>query len=93
MDDIIKTIEDFKEINWSKVSNSKADNKTWTFGRGGHGLDNKQWTVGCLIDDKEDFHSIIYPLPEFLNDMVNLINKWGRDEANQEVSNFIRKFV
>ncbi|BCS54768.1 hypothetical protein [Geobacter sp. SVR] len=64
---------------FSELPELKADEsgRTWSFQEGGRGLERGQWSISVFRGEITD----IYPLPESINSIINLVEKWGQDKA------------
>lgn len=66
----------FAELPDLKVEES---GRTWSFSAGGRGLATGQWYISVFRGDMTD----IYPLPGAINSIINMVQQWGHDKAQQ----------
>jgi hypothetical protein len=76
----VKTIiKPFKELDFDAVDFESGD---WSYGRGGFPLEEDQWAISCVI---EDFQEIRYPLPLFINQIINYRYVRGKEDAKAKI--------
>jgi hypothetical protein len=81
INDIIHPVEEFYQINWSKF---KPDDfgKKWSFGRGGYGLRDNQYTISYI---HENLLADIWVLPDILSLMLKVNEENGSYEAKRQI--------
>jgi len=71
--------KDFSELPQLEASEFGA---SWSFGSGGRGLLAGQWSIFVYQGVSK---TVIYPLPEHINAILNTVRQWGKDEARQSI--------
>lgn len=83
MDRKLMLFSDECQKNFSELPPLKADEsgRSWSFSSGGRGLRDGEWAINVFRGDITD----IYPLPEALNTMINMVHRWGKEEAQKAI--------
>jgi len=71
-------IKQIKDLDFKKVDFSKE----WTWGRGGHGLDDYDYHISYI---KQDLSAEIYVLPECISTMLKLSYERGMDRKLKDI--------
>jgi hypothetical protein len=80
MDWVVHKLEEFPQLPWDKLDPQECS-KDWSFGRGGHGFDNKTYTISMYEGDI----CHIWPLPAPIAAMIEMHSSVAVEEALRQV--------
>jgi hypothetical protein len=82
--DVIDKADEFDKLPWNQLDPERCT-KDWSFGRGGYGLKDEQWTISLY--DKHDMSANIWVLPEPLSAVLSILKKSSSEEALRQFKN------
>jgi hypothetical protein len=68
MDTVVHTLAEFPDLPWHKLDPERCT-QDWSFGRGGHGFDDKTYTIS-MYEGRDVCH--IWPIPAPLAAMMRI---------------------
>ena len=72
--------------NWEDLpidADLKNEKKVWSYGRGGHGLDDGQWHIYKI--DEKDWSADIYVLPKSVCQLLDWQYDIGKSDARRDM--------
>lgn len=86
-------VKNFSELDFSRLISEPVEDKNWSFGRGGNGLKDDEWTIVLYIGTGRDISWEIYKLPDFINEMLNVVGSTSLENGRAEIVSKFRNLL
>jgi hypothetical protein len=87
MEFVVHKLDEFNLIPWATLDPLECG-KEWSFGRGGHGFDDRTFTISTYEATPEEGDVChIWPLPDVLCAMLKIHGEASAEEALRNVRN------